>query len=494
MTLQRLGSSLVKHGNRTLAAILSGMAVNSLDYGEGEAGFNNAMTSLSESGGGLLVVTKDITFTSLPIQHKPMVTVVWEAKAIVKTGLTAEYAYVINGGAGRPIDGNEDHFKLANKTNCYNLRLEAEDRKVGIDAKGVLVRNCYGYTYEGGAILGFNNGGFTDDKCYDAKASKFTMAVSNKRKEDAVGLYIGCTDGWYSEISSVGYATGCKVVKSGNSLDKFHPWGNTVTNRVGIMGKMHIGLEITQNGGFTRHTNLILDTPVRRNTNSPPSRTNGGVGLILDAWDTTIEGCLVLPSLVDTVAKSTLLAIITGQKCAIKDLHTSKPDNVNDVWVSWEQGSGISKNEVTGTGYAQRMRTGGNIGSVSGVSLEVPDGCSVSGVSLQSGINDGNLYFNWTGTVIAPATATQDVVMKLSETYGVTRGAGGFIKGGTWTFETATVNTGKKLLQVTAEVVDDNSVKFLLSFEGGSERYARWSDMGAVSPKVCSLNGNISIH
>lgn len=491
MALQRLGSSLVKHGYRTVAEVFADMAVNSLDYGEGETGFNKAMLALSNAGGGILTVTKDITFTSLPINHLPKVTVIWQAKAIVKTGLTAEYAYVMNGGADQPKYNNEDHFTLANKTNCYNLCLEAEDWKVGIDAKGVLVRNCYGYTFEGGAIIGFNDGGFFDQQCYEAKASKFTMVVSNKRKDSSVGLHIGCTDGWYSEISPVGYATGGKVIKSGNSLDKFHPWGNTTTNAVGLMGKMHVGLEITENGGFTRYSNLILDTPVRRNTNNVPSRSNGGVGLILDAWDTVIDGCLVLPSLVETAPKNTLIAIITGQKCSIKDLHTSKPEFVHDVWVSWETGSGISKNEVSGYGYAERMRTGGSIGAVSGAHLEVPDGCSVTGVSTRSGINQGSLFFDWSGTVTAPASATQDVVMKLSETYGVTGGMCDFVKGGAWVFETAAANTGKKLLMVSAEVVSDSSVKFLLSFEGGSERYARWSDMGAVTAKACALKGTI---
>lgn len=195
-------------------------------WGIGEDAFNAAMTEISESGGGVLYVNEDIIFSTIPIMHKPGVTVYWNNhRAIVPAGLSSTYAYIMDGGADTPVYDNTDHFTLANKTNCYNLHLEASDYTVGVNAIGVCVRHCYGYTYEGGAIIGFNNGGYYDELCYEGKVSKFTMVVSNSRAEQSIGLNSNTTDTWYSEISPVGYAYGGKMNRSGNSLDKFHSWG-----------------------------------------------------------------------------------------------------------------------------------------------------------------------------------------------------------------------------------------------------------------------------
>ena len=69
-------------------------------WGEGEDGFNAAMTEMSENGGGVLYVNEDITFSAIPIMHKPKVTVYWNGnRAIVPAGLTATYGYIMDGGA-----------------------------------------------------------------------------------------------------------------------------------------------------------------------------------------------------------------------------------------------------------------------------------------------------------------------------------------------------------------------------------------------------------
>ncbi|WP_145532026.1 hypothetical protein [Yersinia kristensenii] len=462
-------------------------------WGAGEAGFNAAMTERSESGGGALFVNEDILFTSLPIQHLPKVTVHWRARAIVQTGLTATYAYVMNGGADTPVYDNTDHFTLANKTNCYGLRLEAQDYKVGINAIGVLVTHCYGWTFEGGAIIGFNNGGLYETLNYEGKASKFTMVVANTRLDNSVGFESNSTDSWFSEISPVGYSIGGKFNKSGNSLDKFHPWGNTVDNRVGVMGKMNVGIIITENAGFSTYSNIILDTPVRKNINNVSSRSNGGVGVIIDAWNASLDGILIIPSRADVVAKSTLPMITTAQKTTIKDLSVSDPNYTTDIWVSFEGNSGIALNHIIGYGYAQMMRTGGVISENSGAVLTSAGGVTLSSQTLSSGIWYNNLTYSITTNVAATSAATSDVIVSISPTYGVASGHGGSVKGGMFAFLYATANSSKQLYDVSIEVVSPNTAKFLLTFIDGATRYARWTDVSSGGSRQISLSGIINI-
>lgn len=462
-------------------------------WGNGEEGFNAAMSAISSSGGGTLFVNEDILFTSLPINHLPKVTVHWNAKAIVQTGLTSTYAYIMDGGADTPSYDNTDHFTLANKTNCYGLRLEAFDYTVGVNAIGVCIRHCYGWTYEGGAIIGFNNGGFYETNNYEGKASKFTMVVANTRLDNSVGFESNSTDSWFSEISPVGYSIGGKFNRSGNSLDKFHPWGNTVDNRVGVMGKMNVGIVITENAGFSTYSNIILDTPVRKNTNNAPSRSNGGVGVICDAWDCVLDGILVLPSKHDTVAKSTLPMITATQRSTIKDFQVSGEQYVTDIWISFENNSGIARNHVSGYGYAEKMRTGMTVGPNSGAVLASAAGVTMSSQTLTSGIWNNTLSFSIATTVTAIPSATGDVIVNITPAYGVRSGFGCTVKGGMYAFSYATTNRGKQLYNVSIEVVSDNTAKFLLTFIDGATTYARWSDITSGPAKSISISGVINI-
>ena len=463
-------------------------------WGEGEDGFNAAMTEISESGGGVLYVNEDITFSTIPIMHKPKVTVYWNGhRAIVPAGLSATYGYIMDGGADTPVYDNTDHFTRANKTNCYGLRLEASDYTVGVNAIGVCVRHCYGWTYEGGAIIGFNNGGFYETNNYEGKASKFTMVVANTRLDNSVGFESNSTDSWFSEISPVGYSIGGKFNKSANVLDKFHPWGNTVDNRVGVMGKMNVGIVITENAGFSNYTNLILDTPVRRDINVGPNRTNGGVGIICDAWDCTIDGALILPSRHDTVSKSTLPLITSGQRNTIKDLSVSNQNYVTDIWVSFESGSGIARNHVIGSGYAEMMRTGMTIGTNSGAVLANSPNVSLGQQNLSSGIWLNTLNFSIETTVSTNPPTADDVIVNFSGIYGIKKGFGGMVRGGMNAFSYATANSGKQLYNVSIEVTSDNTAKFLLTFIDGIIRYARWSDVTSGPSKNISLSGFINI-
>lgn len=463
-------------------------------WGDGEDGFNAAMTEMSENGGGVLYVNEDITFSAIPIMHKPKVTVYWNGhRAIVPAGLSATYGYIMDGGADTPVYDNTDHFTRANKTNCYGLRLEASDYTVGVNAIGVCVRHCYGYTYEGGAIIGFNNGGYYDEFCYEGKVSKFTMVVSNARGAQSIGLNSNTTDTWYSEISPVGYAYGGKMNRSGNSLDKFHSWGDTIDERVGLMGKMHVGLWVTENGGFSTYTNLILDTPVRRNINVGPNRTNGGVGLINDAWDTSFDGVLVSCSKNDSIVKSTLPMITTSKDVTYKDLSVSNPEYATDIWVSFEKGSGIALNHVIGYGYAEKMRTGMTIGPNSGAVLASSPNVTIGKQNLSSGIWLNSLNYSITTTVSTTPPTPDDVIVKFAEMYGIRRGFGGVVRGGMDAFSYATTNRGKQLYNVSIEVVSDNTAKFLLTFIDGAISYARWSDITSGPSKSISISGYIEI-
>ncbi|MGT8089228.1 phage head-binding domain-containing protein [Escherichia coli] len=463
-------------------------------WGIGEDAFNAAMTEISESGGGVLYVNEDIIFSTIPIMHKPGVTVYWNNhRAIVPAGLSSTYAYIMDGGADTPSYDNSDHFTLANKTNCYGLRLEASDYTVGVNAIGVCVRHCYGWTYEGGAIIGFNNGGFYETNNYEGKASKFTLVVANTRLDNSVGFESNSSDSWFSEISPVGYSIGLKFNKSANVVEKVHPWGNTVDNLVGVMGKMNIGIVITENAGFSTYRDIILDTPVRKNTGSVPSRTNGGVGVICDAWDCVLDGVLVLPSRNDSVAKSTLPMITTTQRSTIKDFQISAEQYITDIWISFENNSGIARNHVSGYGYAEKMRTGMTFGPNSGAVIASADGVTMSSQSLTSGIWYNTLSFSIATTIAAIPSATSDVIVNISPVYGIKSGFGGTVNGGLYAFYYATANSAKQLHDVSLEVVSDNTAKFLLTFIDGATRYARWTDVSSGSARQISLSGIINI-
>lgn len=463
-------------------------------WGVGEVAFNAAMTEISESGGGVLYVNEDIIFSTIPIMHKPKVTVYWNNhRAIIPSGLSATYAYIMDGGADTPSYDNSDHFTLANKTNCYGLRLEASDYTVGVNAIGVCVRHCYGWTYEGGAIIGFNNGGFYETNNYEGKASKFTLVVANTRLDNSVGFESNSTDSWFGEISPVGYSIGLKFNKSGNVVEKVHPWGNTIDNRVGSMGKMNTGIEITENAGFSSYRDIIVDTPVRKNTGSTPSRTNGGVGVICDAWDCVLDGVLILPSRYDAVAKSTLPMITTTQRSTIKDFQVSQEQYVTDIWISFENNSGIARNHVSGYGYAEKMRTGMTIGPNSGAVLASADGVTMSNQSLASGIWYNTLSFSIGTTIAAIPSATSDVIVNISPIYGIKSGFGGTVKGGMYAFYYATTNSAKQLYDVSLEVVSDNTAKFLLTFIDGTTRYARWTDVSSGSSRSISVSCSVDI-
>lgn len=463
-------------------------------WGIGEDAFNAAMTEISESGGGVLYVNEDIIFSTIPIMHKPGVTVYWNNhRAIVPAGLSSTYAYIMDGGADTPSYDNSDHFTLANKTNCYGLRLEASDYTVGVNAIGVCVRHCYGWTYEGGAIIGFNNGGFYETNNYEGKASKFTLVVANTRLDNSVGFESNSSDSWFSEISPVGYSIGLKFNKSANVVEKVHTWGNTVDNLVGVMGKMNIGIVITENAGFSTYRDIILDTPVRKNTGSVPSRTNGGVGVICDAWDCVLDGVLVLPSRNDSVAKSTLPMITTTQRSTIKDFQVSAEQYITDIWISFENNSGIARNHVSGYGYAEKMRTGMTFGPNSGAVIASADGVTMSSQSLTSGIWYNTLSFSIATTIAAIPSATSDVIVNISPVYGIKSGFGGTVNGGLYAFYYATANSAKQLHDVSLEVVSDNTAKFLLTFIDGATRYARWTDVSSGSARQISLSGIINI-
>ena len=374
-----------------------------------------------------------------------------------------------------------------------SLRLEASDYTVGVNAIGVCVRHCYGWTYEGGAIIGFNNGGFYETNNYEGKASKFTLVVANTRLDNSVGFESNSTDSWFSEISPVGYSIGLKFNKSGNVVEKVHPWGNTIDNLVGVMGKMNVGIVITENAGFSTYRDIIADTPVRKNTGGTPSRTNGGVGVICDAWDCVLDGVLILPSRYDAVAKSTLPMITTTQRSTIKDFQVSAEQYVTDIWISFENNSGIARNHVSGYGYAEKMRTGMTIGPNSGVVLASADGVTMSNQSLASGIWYNTLSFSIGTTIAAIPSATSDVIVNISPIYGIKSGFGGTVKGGMYAFYYATTNSAKQLYDVSLEVVSDNTAKFLLTFIDGITRYARWTDVSSGSSRSISVSCSVDI-
>lgn len=185
--------------------------------------------------------------------------------------------------------------------------------------------------------------------------------------------------------------------------------------------------------------------------------------------------------------------ITTTQRSTIKDFQVSSEQYATDIWISFENNSGIARNHVSGYGYAEKMRTGMTFGPNSGAVLASADGVTMSGQTLSSGIWHNTLSFSIATTIAAIPSATSDVIVNIAPVYGIKSGFGGTVKGGLYAFYYATANSAKQLYDVSLEVVSDNTAKFLLTFIDGTTRYAHWTDVSNGSARVISVSCNIEV-
>ncbi|WP_145531633.1 hypothetical protein [Yersinia kristensenii] len=450
-------------------------------WGSGEAGFNAAMTEKFEVGGGSLYVNEDIVFTS-PVQHKSCVTVMWRARAIFPLGFIAEYAYVMDGGYANPYSSSQ-HFTMIGRTACYGLRAEAQDYVVGVDAKAFHNTHGAGSLLENCTFVGFNKGGIVDDLTYETTMTNISLVVSNARSDDSIGLNTLATDGRFINIASAGYATGSQNERSGNTFINLHPWGNTSDLRVGVMGKMHVGIVNKENGVMSSYYSCISDTPVRRNIASPPSRTNGGVAFISDAWRSNFTDCIALCGPFEENNK-TIPIITIATDCTYKGFNVSNTSKATSLYVSFESG-GVLTNRIDG-GVLGRHVFSGFDGAVP-PSVVTKSGVSITySTPLQIGmdISCSRIISKIAFQVTVTTGGSQFVEILVPSIFALKTGAFGFGQGLFSVFNNIVSNEGKTPYAITPVTFSDNIVRFLISFTDGSETYAKFGDITPSQNKL----------
>lgn len=455
-------------------------------WGEGEDGFNAAMTEMSENGGGVLYVNEDITFSAIPIMHKPKVTVYWNGhRAIVPSGLSADYAYVMDGGYANPYNTSQ-HFTLIGRTACYGLRLEASDYTIGVNAKAFHCTYGAGNILENCTLVGFNNGGIVDDFTYETTMTNISMVVSNARSDDSIGLNTLATDGRFINIASAGYAIGAQNEKSGNTFINIHPWGNTSDLRVGVMGKMHVGIVNKENGVMSSYYSCISDTPVRRNIANPPSRTNGGVAFILDAWRANFTDCIALCGPYEENNK-TIPIITTATDCSYKGFNVSNTNKATSLYVSFESG-GVLSNRIDGGVLGRHIFSGfggavtPSIANKSGVTITYSTPLQI-GMDVSCSKISSKISFQITITT----GSNQIVEVSIPTIFALKVGAFGFGQGLFSAFDKIVSNEGKTPYAITPVAYADNTVRFLISFTDGTETYAKFGDISQSAPKLLAF-------
>lgn len=455
-------------------------------WGEGEDGFNAAMTEMSENGGGVLYVNEDITFSTIPIMHKPKVTVYWNGnRAIVPSELSADYAYVMDGGYANPYNTSQ-HFTLIGRTACYGLHLEASDYTIGVNAKAFHNTHGAGSLLENCTFVGFNKGGIVDDFTYETTMTNISMVVSSSREESSIGLNTLATDGRYTNIASAGYAIGTQNERSGNVFINIHPWGNTSNGLVGVMGKMYVGIINTQNGEMSSYYGCISDTPVRKNTANPPSRSNGGIAFISDAWRCNYTDCISLCSQNEEDGK-TIPIVTTASDCSYIGVNVSNTTKATSLYVSFESG-GVLSNRIDGGVLGRHIFSG--FGGAVTPSIAMKSGVTITySTPLQIGmdVSCSKISAKISFQITITTGSSQIVEVSIPTNFALKSGAFGFGQGLFSAFDKIVSNEGKTPYAITPVAYADNTVRFLISFTDGSETYAKFGDINQSAPKLIAF-------
>ena len=455
-------------------------------WGEGEDGFNAAMTEMSDSGGGVLYVNEDITFSAIPIMHKPKVTVYWNGnRAIVPSELSADYAYVMDGGYANPYNTSQ-HFTLIGRTACYGLHLEASDYTIGVNAKAFHNTHGAGSLLENCTFVGFNKGGIVDDFTYETTMTNISMVVSSAREESSIGLNTLATDGRYTNIASAGYAIGTQNERSGNVFINIHPWGNTSNVLVGVMGKMYVGIINTQNGEMSSYYGCISDTPVRKNTANPPSRSNGGIAFISDAWRCNYTDCISLCSQNEEDGK-TIPIVTTASDCSYIGFNVSNTTKATSLYVSFESG-GVLSNRIDGGVLGRHIFSG--FGGAVTPSIAMKSGVTITySTPLQIGmdVSCSKISAKISFQITITTGSNQIVEVSIPTNFALKVGAFGFGQGLFSAFDKIVSNEGKTPYAITPVTYADNTVRFLISFTDGTETYAKFGDISQSAPKLLAF-------
>ena len=200
----------------------------------------DAAMALSASTG--VTVVSDVGFSiTRPIEQPPKSKVVWTANCTISPSFSGAYIYQVDGGYAFPSYSSAHAWTLPGKTSMEGFKAYAENFEMGVNAEALVIRRAINTKVHDVVITGANLGGLRSQDGYEAEVQNINVVVSSARDVASIGCAINSSDGSFRSIVPIGYAKGGRVTGGSNYIENLHPWGNTETNAIGVMGKMHWG-------------------------------------------------------------------------------------------------------------------------------------------------------------------------------------------------------------------------------------------------------------
>lgn len=306
----------------------------------------DAAMALSAATGVTMV--SDVGFSiTRPIEQPPKSKVVWTANCTISPSFSGAYIYQVDGGYSVPSYNAAHAWTIPGKTSMEGFKAYAENFAAGVNAEALVIRRAINTKVCDVVITGANLGGFRSQDGYEAEVRNINVVVSSARADASIGCAINSSDGSFSTIVPVGYAKGGRITGGSNYIENLHPWGNTETDAIGVMGKMHWGIEDVAGAEKNTFVSCYADSPTRINTSADPSRLNGGVGWIIDSWYTTIVGGRHLGHS-SNPDQTIIPLIISGQQCEISGFNDLRPSKSKQPVVVFEGAASPVNNNFSG--------------------------------------------------------------------------------------------------------------------------------------------------
>lgn len=423
----------------------------------------DAAMALSASTG--VTVVSDVGFSiTRPIEQPPKSKVVWTANCTISPSFSGAYIYQIDGGYSLPSYNAAHAWTLPGKTSMEGFKAYAENFEVGVNAEALVIRRAINTKVRDVVITGANLGGFRSQEGYEPEVQNINVVVSSARDDASIGCSINSSDGNFRNIVPIGYAKGGRIAGGSNYIENLHPWGNTETNEIGALGRMHWGIEDIAGAEKNTLVSCYADSPTRIDTSADPSRLNGGVGWIIDSWYTTIVGGKHLGH--SSNPDQTLIPlIISGQQCEISGFNDLRPSKSKQPVVVFEGTASPVNNNFSGGTIGRYLA--GNFGYFTTQSN------FLSSVSFKQNPRYGSvdLCFQINNSGVLIPGVGSDVLYITLPSYINTNTIRGFasVPRLLYTFRKVFQSSGKAPVDVIAEIIPStNRIQFVITYSDGT--------------------------
>ncbi|WAW11406.1 tail protein [Aeromonas phage vB_AceP_PAc] len=423
----------------------------------------DAAMALSASTG--VTVVADVGFSiTRPIEQPPKSKVIWTANCTISPSFSGAHIYQVDGGYSLPSYNAAHAWTLPGKTSMEGFKAYAENFAVGVNAEALVIRRAINTKVHDVVITGANLGGLRSQDGYEAEVQNINVIVSSARDVASIGCAINSSDGAFRSIVPIGYAKGGRVTGGSNYIENLHPWGNTETDAIGVMGKMHWGIEDVAGAEKNTFVSCYSDSPTRINTSADPSRLNGGVGWMIDSWYTTVIGGRHLGH--SSNPDQTLIPlIISGQQCEISGFNDLRPSKSKQPVVVFEGTASPVNNNFSGGTVGRYLA--GNFGYFTTQSN------FLSSVNFKQNPRYGSvdLCFQINNSGVLVPGVGSDVLYVTLPSYINTNTIRGFasVPRLLYTFRKVFQSAGKTPVDVIAEIIPStNRIQFVITYSDGT--------------------------